>query len=251
MMGDYINKRMRKELVSLLFLSIVLAVKLIVSGMKDNMVILYGIHFYNTISLVLSILLFIAGILAAISGGMTLYGIIKRSRESQKKEPTPAQPEEKAILSVSGDMDPGKLYEILMSFAAKSDSESEKFIRCAMYLKEMDVYQEKLGRLLENNGATGLADSQDVLDKTEQYLCKEIRKVINLANVSDLSLSQDAGRISAALDACSERCSSLLGQVKEFLFAMAEFLNNQGEDDTTPETLEMYRKCILESIEKE
>ena len=109
----------------------------------------------------------------------------------------------------------------------------------------------KIVRLLENNGVTSLSDTQEVLDKVEQYLCKEVRKVINLINVSDEESIEDAERINAQLRQCYKECQVQLDQVKDFLFTMAEFLNRQGSDDTTPETLEMYKKCILESIEKE
>ena len=38
-------------------------------------------------------------------------------------------------------------------------------------------------------------------------------------------------------------------QVQEFLFALAEFLNKQGEDDNSMELLDVYKSTILSSIE--
>ena len=82
-------------------------------------------------------------------------------------------------------------------------------------MEAMDGYQEKLSRLLENNGATELEDTQDVLKKAEQYICKEIRKVINLVNVSDEGSEADMQRICEALKLCHGSCGQVLGQVKD------------------------------------
>ena len=109
----------------------------------------------------------------------------------------------------------------------------------------------KLANLLSNNGAKNLSDTQDVLDQVEQYLCKAVRKVINYIDVADEHSEKDAKVILEKLETCYKDCQAQLDQVKEFLFIMAEFLNKQGSDDTTPETLDVYKQCILKSIHEE
>lgn len=235
---------------------VAIGLKLILAACRDSIVIEYGIHLYRVLNTVSIVAVAVCTAALAAAGILLAYRIISskkaKSEEAEKESDARREAgERKAVLSVRKEMDSAKLYNILTEYASKSNAASEGLLKCALQLKTMDVYQEKLSRLLENNGVTSLSDTQEVLDKVEQYLCKEVRKVINLINVSDEESIEDAERINAQLRQCYKECQVQLDQVKDFLFTMAEFLNRQGSDDTTPETLEMYKKCILESIEKE
>ena len=241
-MGERQKKTRKYLIIAGCVLAALLAARLAVSAAKNGFIIQYGIHLYNAMNKALTALLILSAVCV-----IALAVIAWRKREQSKPKLEP-KPEPEAVLSVAKDLDSNKLYQMLTSYAAKSQDSSELLLKCAMQLQTMDVYQAKLANLLEDNGVTSLSDTKEVLDKVEQYLCKEVRKVINLINVSDEGSAEDAERINAQLKKCYKECQIQLDQVKDFLFAMAEFLNKQGSDDTTPETLEMYKKCILDSI---
>lgn len=235
---------------------VAIGLQLIPPACRDSIVIEYGIHLYRVLNTVSIVAVAVCTAALAAAAILLAYRIISdkkaKSEEAEKESDARREAgEQKAVLSVRKEMDSAKLYNILTEYASESNAASDGLLKCALQLKTMDVYQEKLSKLLENNGVTSLSDTQEVLDKVEQYLCKEARKVINYIDVSDSASKEDAEMVSKKVEICYRECQVQLEQVKNFLFAMADFLNKQGDNDTTPETLEMYRKCILESIENE
>ena len=85
----------------------------------------------------------------------------------------------------------------------------------------------------------------------EQYLCKNVRKVLNYLDVADSDVEKDVRLVEEKLVVCHEEGQKQLQQVQEFLFALTEFLNKQGEDDNSMEMLDIYKTTILSSIEEE
>lgn len=216
--------------------------------LRDPFVIQFGIRTYEQVRIffILETLVF-----TIMSVYIYVCSAITKNKDRKVNERKTAPKETGAILSVSKELDPNKLYTILTEYASHSNMASEELLQCAMQLKTMDIYQEKLAKLLQNNGATSLDDTQEVLDKVEQYLCKAVRKVINYIDVSDQNSEEDSAMILNKLNECFADCQAQLEKVKEFLLVLAEFLNKQGSDDTTPETLDMYKQCILKSINDE
>lgn len=231
-------------------LLVLLLLRFLLVVTRDGIVIQYGIHLYQLFCNGVTIALIATVLLTILSVARLVLSLIQVKKASEPA-PEPSKPEPEAVLSVSKELNSAKLYEILTSYAAKSKTASQELLQCAMQLRTMDLYQEKLANLLQNNGAETLCDTKDVLDKVEQYLCKAIRKVINYIDVSDENSEKDAQVILQKLNACYQDCQKQLDQVKEFLFVMAEFLNKQGGDDTSPEMLNVYRTCILKSIHEE
>lgn len=70
-------------------------------------------------------------------------------------------------------------------------------------------------------------------------------------DVADNDSDEAVRQVERRLQICHEEGQKQLQQVQEFLFALAEFLNKQGEDDNSMEMLEIYKSTILSSIESE
>lgn len=210
---------------------------------RDSIVIQFGIQAYRVITTVVVIAIAIIAILFVVA-------LVRYLKSAVKQRPS-APPEPEAILSISKNLDSAKLKEKLVSYATKMESLELEFLKCVEQLSTMDRYQAKLEHLLDNNGAVALSDTKDVLDKVEQYLCKAIRKVLNYVDVVDEKSENDIEIIRQKLVVCHKDCRTQLDQVKDFLFVMVEFLNKQGGDDTTPETLDVYKQCILKSIHED
>lgn len=155
--------------------------------------------------------------------------------------------ETKAGLSVSGRIDPAYIREALMNeTGGKWQCFREQIDSCISQFEQMDSYQERFARLLENNGAKTLRDTENVIDEVEQYMCKNARSVINFMSVADEDASD---KVRQKIEDCREENSSLLQQTRDFIYAMTDFLNNQGEKADT-RLLESYRETLLSSVNR-
>ena len=235
-------------LIIMLILAIASAVT--VSVIKDLLIIQMGIVFYRKIRL---LVYFIAGILAVLS---LILMVASRRRTAGKENYAEEQRTEKipqtADLSVRSGLDAEKIQELLQE---KLEGEwgiyKNEIGSCLDQMKTMDRYQNKLNRLLKENGADTLNDTEEILERVEQYLCKNVRKVLNYMNVADTNDVSDQEMIQNKLKNCEEMNAVQLEQTQQFLFALTEFLNRQGDDDTGTEMLEMYRQTILDSLNRE
>ncbi len=227
----------------------------------DSIIIQHGIRFYRKLR---TGVLSVGSVLSVLM--IVLYGVEWRRRqiwkrehdekaaelEVRKEELLREQEKHKEVLSVSKKMDAQKLQELLLENAAeKWHSLSQQLLQIRMQMSIMDEYQEKLAHLLDVNGAAALANTEDVLDRVEQYLCKNVRKVLNYMDVADDDSEEAVREVEKRLQICHEDGQKQLQQVQEFLFALAEFLNKQGEDDNSMEMLDIYKSTILSSIESE
>lgn len=223
---------------------------------KDDFVIANGVRAYY--SLQRTIIIIGAVILAAtlILTGVRQIGTMKEKKAHQVNEQKKTQEEQKkkeeeSFLSVKKTIDPVILkrnVEELMRSGAWPDSVIAILSECRSQMDKMDTYQEKLGNLLTKNGADALSDAQDMLDKVEQYLCKNIRKILNYLEVADAD-----GEIDSLLPMLEKKTSDnqeKLKTVQEFLFTMADFLNSQGGKDNSLEMLTMFQTTILDSIKE-
>lgn len=114
-------------------------------------------------------------------------------------------------------------------------------------MDDMNAYQAKLSRLITNNGADYLEDTNAVLESVEQCILRKVRKVLNCFVVYDTDRAEDVEKMRDLLRETRDSNEQQLDNVKEFLFAITDFLNRQGEDDTGIEKLNIYKKTILES----
>lgn len=77
-------------------------------------------------------------------------------------------------------MDSEKIRGLLAEYAAqKWKALAQPLLQLKFQLDMMDEHQEKLSHLLDVNGADALANTEDILSRVEQYLCKNVRKVLN------------------------------------------------------------------------
>lgn len=114
-------------------------------------------------------------------------------------------------------------------------------------LDEMNSYQSKLSRLLANNGADYLEDTNAVLESVEQCILKKVRKILNCFVVYESSRRADVEKMETLLNDTRAANAAQLSNVQDFLFAITDFLNKQGDDNIGIEKLELYKKTILES----
>ena len=223
---------------------------------KDNLIINFHYQGYKVIKNTISIFILFASVLLLIAFLKKIH-IEKQSRKNKaeaamyEKDEANRNRKKNAFLSVSGELDSALIQSILLTESEKEwNIVKTQIDRLCQQLKEMDIYQEKLSRLLIKNGAEALDNTQEILDKVEQYLCRNVRKCINYLDVADLSDENDVIFIKGKLQECFEDNQDKLRQIDEFLRSIVEFLNFQGDEEAenSIELLNIYKNTILDSL---
>ena len=117
-------------------------------------------------------------------------------------------------------------------------------------MERMDEYQSKLKSLLDTNGAEALRDTEDILTNAEQHICRNIRKLLNIMTVSSSGNEEDVSLVISTAQKCGADNNALLGTTKEFMVAVTQLLNAQGDDSSGIRELEAYKKAIASQIDE-
>lgn len=244
---------------TIIYIQIILTVATIISLLarlafianKTNLIIGMGIKTYRAITTITNTAI---GIFVIVNVLLFILREIERKKQEEPKTNRSERPN--AVLSTDKKMNADRIQQMLVQALDQHTHRVPQEIYnrisdCANLMNDMDKYQKKLSNLLDNNGADGFSDTEEMLDQVEQCICKNVRKVVNYISVADCGNQEDIETISSKLNTCIEDSRKQLQQVKDFLFAMAEFLNRQGEDDNTSEKLEIYKDLILKSVNEE
>jgi len=121
---------------------------------------------------------------------------------------------------------------------------------CIEQLHGIDSEQERLHVLLKHNAAEVLADTESILDQAEQSMCRNVRKVLNYMSVYHQDSSADTAMMRGNLAKCREDNDKILNEAHEFLVALTEYLNGQGDSKYDNTMLESYKKTLLDFTEK-
>ena len=245
---------MKKRVLAVILLAAGGLSEIVVRLCMDDIIIQYGISLYRTILMAANILI-AAGVIFA---GASILFMIKE-RKSMKLQKTDdekkkaLEKDSKAFLSVKKELNASGLKMLVYDKYEKGNIPFIKdvFRRCWEQMNKMDVYQEKLNNLITSNGADGLEDSKDVLNKTEQYICKNVRKMLNLLEVSDLGNPVEDKHLEAMFNILLQDNGEKLQNADDFLHAVVEFLNGQGDSKEELEMMEIYKNTILEVLKEE
>ena len=217
---------------------------------KDSVVISIGIRSYRG---------FYQGGLIAEAALVVLLLILslrdarkKNAAKKEEREQSADRQKLEADLPVNGRLTDVKVRELLKENASgKWRALQDAIGGLAAQMCQMDSYQERLANLLTSNQASTLGDTEEVLDQVEQYICRNIRKVLNYMTVYDPASQEDAAALEKLIEECRDANQEQLTQTKEFVFALTEFLNRQGDSSQDTYSLELYKKLILDSIKED
>lgn len=234
-----------------------IAVRIFLLIRKNSIIIYYGIKSYRFGITVSAGLLGIGAVLAL--GGAVLLLLRRQKRKRSGRQKAAAQSAAAAepaasILSMKGRLDSDAI-KLLLDEArdgASGDWSSlrQPLLDCRQQLTDMDEYQDRLHKLLKNNDAQALSNTEDIVDNVEQYMLRNVRKVCNYMQIYDSSDAGSRARVSDQLQECNQTNRTQLAQIQEFMSAIADFLNKQGEDSSSLEMLEIYKNTILDSIQE-
>ncbi|MBR1930705.1 MAG: sulfite exporter TauE/SafE family protein [Lachnospiraceae bacterium] len=195
----------------------------------------------------------LTGIGGGVFGVTTISRLQDQEAIEQKRNAFVAENRRKQIanLSVKDKLENSLLRDMLKEKLANGwNVLVEPIGQCVGQLEQMDSYQERLSRLLATNDVHTLSDTEEVLDRVEQYICKNVRKVLNYMEVADPNSAEDVELLRTKFAACYGDNQEQLKQTQEFIFALTDFINQQGDSDNDLSMLEVYKNTILESIKE-
>ena len=235
---------------SVIFLILLLLCLFILAG-KNTCIVYLGIGAYKWIRAALVI--GTVGSFADLAGhiGVSLVrekkaalqdSLRSREREIEAKKNT-------AVLSVKEELENDRLCELLEE-AGKSEWQmlNTELSKCRKQMAEMDDLQDKLTGLLKTNEADSLSDTEEILERVEQQICKNVRKVLNHIQIRDPEDPSDLESAREKIQECVRDNEAQIGQTKEFLYALADFLNQQGDNENDASMLQIYKATILDSL---
>ena len=169
----------------------------------------------------------------------------EQKRLEQAEEQKLLEEKRVATLSVDGEMDAEMVRHLLEEeVSGKWQGCYENIYACIEQMEQMNSYQARLEKLLADNGAGRLRDTEDILNQVEQYICQNVRGVLNFMAVAD---DEESNLVNERLVKCHADNGALLKQTKDFIYAMADFLNNQG-DKTDTSLLECYKNTLQQTM---
>lgn len=258
-----LGKIVKKNIGWILLAAAAAAALLIVNASKEWILQNYGTNTFKVYDRALS---YIAG---AAAGWLIISLIISSVRiagEQKDRDRTAKELEElkrrkeieersaKAKLNVKGPLKDEVIFERMKSWLNEdwgrmTTTEIPTLMSDILrQMDEMNGYQAKLGRLLTNNGADYLDDTNGVLESVEQSILRKVRKVLNCFVVYETDSAEDVQKMQELLKETRDSNEAQLNNVKDFLFAITDFLNKQGDDNSGAEKLDIYKRTILESI---
>lgn len=239
---------------SILVFAVSLLGKIGILVSADALTIQLGIRVLNRLSSISNIVLALSSIASLASGGLMTTSRLKEYKQEaivDMKENTP-------ILGMKGSLDPRQIknqlnetlepwceYSYKLTNGSIMNNTFEKLLK---QFDEMDSHQLRLHKLLENNGATALGDTEDILNNVEQNICKRVRNLINIVSIYDVN-GEHLNSVLDESNKCYKENKSLLKSAQEFMLAVANYLNTQNSDVNMDE-LNLYKEALLNEINK-
>ncbi|MDR1800599.1 MAG: hypothetical protein LBQ95_01960 [Lachnospiraceae bacterium] len=220
----------------------------------NPIIINIGIRAYRLLFIIPAIL-FVGG---ATAGGQTIIKNIRRSLSARKQRQLAHAEKlenEKARISYTADrFEPEDIRKMLEDLALRRSDLSAQIEQCLVQMDTMDRRQAKLEELIKLNDARLLlASTVSLLDDVEQYICGNMRHIINRGIVSDKSADDVYNRDNYKTDEeviyeVLAKNKSQLDQTQKLLADLAQYVSEKREMPET--TVDAWISVIRSSMKK-
>lgn len=175
-----------------------------------------------------------------------LIRVISEKAPAPKEEPE-VKPE--GMLSASGKLSDDYVMKQLVNQGLTKWKCLEKEVSgLTDQLILMNSYQDRLSKLLANNSAQALSDTEDILERIEQQILGNVRKVLNFMEILG---TDDKQTVSEYIEVCIQDNKKLLDGTKDFLLCVTGFLNNQGTNgDADLQMVEDFKAILVGNIQE-
>ena len=220
---------------------------------KQDLIIEKGVSGYKSAASKLNLVLAVCIVILAIQFIKFLVGFSKKAMEdsASKKTKNNAAQSSSPPLMTGGHLDPAEIRDYLSSQGHGEWSEYKPHLNCCIeIMDDMQDCIKRLDALLTMNEADSLYDTHDILLRSQQKICQNMRKLINFMLAVDIDGPGSDKEIIKRFEKCEEDSKELLSNVNEFVISISDFLNKQGEDNSSIEMINIYKETILESLQE-
>lgn len=216
--------------------------------LRDQIVIRFGVRALRSVQTY--------GIGAAIGGtvmaGPTIILTIRdRKRQSRQQRQEQAHRNEQAQIRAKYAEDstnPDLTRQRLLQAQSEMPVFAELFKRCLAQMDRMDALQLKQSRLISDNEADYLGETENVLNKVEGRICQNFRSIINLCIVADGIDQLDTDKVEKILNGNEEK----LVAAKSLLQASVEWVNQYNADNNNDRSeVEKWISVIRDYLKEE
>ncbi|MBO4457405.1 MAG: hypothetical protein J5802_06785 [Butyrivibrio sp.] len=256
---EKLNKNGSKLKIGAVVLAIALGLKFLVSANEDSLIVDVGIRIFGILSIIATAVLVVValGFVVILAMFLTASAALKKQKIIEEADSNVGP-----VLKVKGKLDPTQIRNSLLAEGdnwikaitaanpKEADEMEEALSNVRQTMTKMDDYQQRLKNLLDSNGADALRDTEEVLDRVEQHLCRNVRKLLNIMTVSSPNTQNDLDVVELTAKNCAEDNDRLLKTTKEFIVAVTEFLNSQGDSGSDINEVEVYKNALTTQIEE-
>ena len=221
---------------------------------RDNIVIRMGLSGFRVLRVISLIFL-------TLTFGLAILGVVSLLKQRRNKEDQQARSEmlkeqdAPPTMVSDGGLNDRVIYDYLLTcynekWANSKNTELKKDILLVVQqMQEMNGYQDRLASLLQNNGIRALDDSKDTLERVEQYVLQNVRRLVNFMDVLVVGKARDEETLAITVRETLDLNKEQLDKVGEFLIAMTQFINKQGRDTSGTDQLAMYLQTIQSTLQ--
>ncbi len=176
--------------------------------------------------------------------------VISLILKAKKENPPPPREEKKqadGMLSATGKLsDEYVMQKLVNQGLTKWKCLEREVSDLTEQLILMNSYQESLTKLLANNSAQALSDTEDILERIEQQILGNVRKVLNFMEILG---TDDKQTVSEYIRVSVQDNQKLLDATKDFLICVTGFLNDQGTNgDANLQMVEDFKAVLVGNI---
>ncbi len=196
------------------------------------------------------------GIGTAIGGAVMavptiILTIRSRKQQSQQQRQEQAHRNEQAQIRTKYAEDstnPDLTRKRLLQAQSEMPVFKELFGRCLAQMDRMDALQLKQSRLITDNEADYLGETENVLNKVEGRICQNFRNIINLCIIADSIDQLDTSKVERILNGNEEKLTA----AKSLLQASVEWVNQYNADNNSDRSeVEKWISVIRDYLKEE
>lgn len=209
---------------------------------SDAMIIHFGAKGFKTLQGIASVASALATVLFVTLVTRTIIKNHKeKPRHSEEEEP------QTGMLSASGKLsDEYVMKQLVNQGLTKWKCIEGDVSKLTDQLILMNSYQDRLSKLLSNNSAQALSDTEDILERMEQQILSNVRKVLNFMQILG---TDDRQTVSEYIAVCVQDNQKLLDATKDFLLCITDFLNGQGKNNANDlQMVEDFKAILMGNI---
>lgn len=240
-MNDFDKKQLLRKSIVFGFSALLFILGTVV--LRDWIIIGFGIRVYRVVRIVL-IINVACGAAAFL---LTLVKAISSAVQADRARRRELEQQQAAELSAEDSLFPDVIASHLARLFKEQPGYKQIVSSCVEQMQQMDLIQERQNRLICDNDARYLSDTETVLENVERRLCQNLRSIINLCIAADPA-TINMQKVQEYLDDNTQKLQSADKLVK----VSVDWINQYNSDRVSDRSeVEFWIETIRESLKED